>query len=95
MSKDYTGRLWLPILFYAVFCASALLLLVPAAKEAMQPQGQFSGVAVLFGLVITALLAAIAAAVAIIGKPLAYWVGLAVMLVPLLIWVSVSLGNAG
>jgi hypothetical protein len=85
----------LPALFWAVFCCTALIILVPAAWEWTHPQGEFSGLAVFSMLLVLAVLAVVAAVVAVVRKPLAYGIGLVLVALPLLWWSVASLSLLG
>jgi hypothetical protein len=93
MTDDNTRRPWLPLLFWIAAGGCGLLLLVPAAREWAHPEGQFSGLAVLALLAMAAVLATIAVAVAVIRKPWAYGIGLALVSLPLLWWALASLSD--
>ena len=95
MPENSKGRPWLPVLFWTATCGSALLVLVPAAEEWAHPGGEFSGLVVFGLLLIAAVLAVVAVAVAVIRKPLAYGIGLALVSVPLLWWATASLNDLG
>jgi hypothetical protein len=95
MPEDSKGPPWLPILFWAAACGSALLVLVPAADEWVHPRGEFSGLVVVGLLLIAAVLAVVVAAVALIRRPLAYGIGLALVSAPLLWWVTVGVNDLG
>src|SRR4051812_42457340 len=95
MPGDSKGRSWLPVLFWTAACGSAVLILVPAAQEWAHPGGEFSGLAVFSLLLIVAVLAVVAIIVALIRKPLAYAVGLALVSVPLLWWATANLNDLG
>lgn len=86
MPTDKKGGPSLRTLFWIAACGSLLLFLVPAAGEMAHPGGQFSGLVVIMLLLIAAVVAVVAATVAVIHKPLAYGIGLALMSVPLLWW---------
>src|SRR3954462_15323049 len=90
MPEDSKRRPWLPILFWTAVCGSMVLVLVPAGQEWAHPGGEFSVLAVFALLLIAAVLTGVAIVVAVIRKPLAYAIGLALVSVPLLWWAAAS-----
>src|SRR5947208_8830644 len=95
MQEDSKGGSWLAILFWAAACGSLLLILVPAAQEWANPRGEFSGLAVFGLLLIAAVVGVVVLIVAHIRKPLAYAIGLALVSLPLLWWVMMSVNDVG
>lgn len=79
---------WLSILFWIVACASLLLFLIPAEEEWSHPDGEFAGLAVIVLLVLTVPLIVIIGVVALIRKPVAYWVGIMLLALPLVLYAS-------
>ena len=73
------GAPLLAIIFWIVACCSLLIVLIPAAEEWRHPGGEFSGLVVIMFAALAVLMALIALAVALIRKPLAYAVGLALL----------------
>jgi len=78
----------LAILFWIAACCSLLLLLVPAVQEWNHPRGEFSGLAVIVMLALAVPLVVVVLVVALIRKPVAYGIGLVLVSLPLLTFVS-------
>ena len=78
----------LAILFWIAACCSLLLLLVPAADEWNHPRGEFSGLAVVVMLALAVPLVVIVLVVALIRKPVAYGIGLVLVSLPLVSFVT-------
>jgi hypothetical protein len=74
--------------FWIAACGNVLLLLIPAIDAWNHPSGEFSGLAAIGLLGIALCLLVVVAIVAAIRRPTAYWVGLAVVCVPVLWFVS-------
>lgn len=86
MPKVRQGASLLAVVFWCAFCAGSLVILVPTLDEMAHPQGQFSGLAVIMGLLLVGILAASAIVVALIRKPWGYAAGLVLVSAPLLWW---------
>ena len=83
----------LTTVFWIAACGNIMLVAIPALDEWRHPGGEFSGL-VVFGLaLIVAFLAAVSVVVAIIRRPLAYGIGLALVCVPMTWWTSMAARN--
>jgi hypothetical protein len=80
------GKPWLATLFWMAAIGNVLLILIPALNEWNHPQGEFSGLVSISLLAIVVCLIAIVVIVALIRKPAAYGVGLALVSVPALLF---------
>jgi len=91
--SDDKGKPWLATLFWIAACGNVLLVLIPALREWNHPQGEFSGlVAISLGAIVVCLTVVIAI-VAAIRKPMAYGIGLALVSLPAVWFVSISAIN--
>src|SRR5215470_7227367 len=81
---------WLPKLFWIAACGNVLLVLIPALHEWNDPRGEFSGLVVAGLLAIILCLVVIIAVVAVLRKPLAYGVGLALVCTPAVWFLNMS-----
>jgi hypothetical protein len=79
--------------FWGVAGANVLLFLVWLVQVETSPGGEFSGLAVFALLVLFGLALAIVGVVALIRRPAAYAIGLALLAVPPLWWATQLLGN--
>jgi hypothetical protein len=78
--------IWLARAFWIVACGDVVLFLVWLLQVESSPGGQFTGLVVFFLLVLLGLVGAIAGIVALIRRPAAYGIGLALLVVPPLWW---------
>jgi hypothetical protein len=88
------ARPWLARGFWIAASGNVLLVLIPAASEWNHPSGEFSGLAVVTLLAFVLCLLVVMAIVAAIRQPAAYWVGLALVCVPVLWFVALSARDA-
>ncbi len=79
---DSTRGVILPRLFWAASGIGMAALVVMFTSTVLQPHGQFAGLLALLLLAMIVLLGAVMAAVALIRRPAAYWVGLALVAWP-------------
>jgi hypothetical protein len=86
---DNTRTPWLVRVFWIAAAGNVLLVLIPALNELRHPSGQFSGLAAIFFLLIDLCLAIVIAVVALVRKPWAYAIGLALVCVPA-VWFAVN-----
>ncbi len=93
MSDNPKDKPWLKILFWVSAGVNVLLVLVPALNELSHPSSEFGGLIVFSLLAIVAILGVISGIVALIRRPLAYGIGLALVSVPALWFVSLSARN--
>ncbi len=87
--SDDKGKPWLATLFWIAACGNLLLVLVLTLKE-LGHQGEFSGLVIIFGLAIVVCLIVVIVIVAAIRKPTAYGIGLALVSLPALWFISLS-----
>jgi hypothetical protein len=88
--SDDKGKPWLVTLFWIAACGNVLLVLIPALREWNHPQGQFSGLVVISLFAIVVCLTVVIAIVAAIRKPRAYGIGLGLVSLPALWFISIS-----
>jgi len=69
-------------LFWIVAGIDLLMLLALAADAALNPHGQFAGLLVMTLLAMIVLLGVVSLGVALIRRPAAYWIGLALVIGP-------------
>src|SRR5947209_12324546 len=91
--SDHKGKRWLVILFWIAACGNVLLVLIPALGEWNHPRGEFSGLVVISVAAIVVGLSVVIVIVAVIRKPMAYAIGLALVSWPALWFVSVGISN--
>jgi len=91
--SDDKSRHRLAKIFWIAACGNVLLVLIPALLEWNHPQGEFSGLAIISFFAIAVCLIVVSAIVAAIRKPMAYVIGLALVSLPLLWFVSISTSN--
>ncbi len=84
---------WLARLFWIAACGNVLLVLIPALREWNHPQGEFSGLAVIFLLMIVLCQVVVIAVVALLRKQWSYGIGLALVCVPVVWFVLTSAGQ--
>lgn len=80
-------------MFWIVAGGDMLVLLALAADTAISPHGQFAGLALAMLLAMILLLGVIMAGVALIRRPVAYGIGLALVIAPPLYWAVQYLGQ--
>jgi hypothetical protein len=86
VTRDRVRRKWLPALFWIIASGDLLFLLATLLDAWTHPSGEFAGLAVFVLLVITGLAGLIVGVVALIRKPVAYAIGLALMAWPPLLY---------
>jgi hypothetical protein len=86
MTPDHVRGRWLPRLFWIVACGDILFLLAALLDVWSHPSGEFDGLLILLLLVIIVLLGAIVGVVALIRNPVAYAIGLALVVAPPLLY---------
>lgn len=74
-------------LFWIVAGIDLLMLLALTADAAINPHGQFAGLLVVMLLAMIVLLGVVMLAVALIRRPVAYWIGLVLVIGPPVYWV--------
>src|SRR5215469_2298864 len=87
VARDPVRRKWLPILFWIVAGGDFLFVLLELLDTWANPSGEFAGLAIFVWLVILVLAALIMGVVALIRKPVAYAIGLF-----LVVWPPLSSG---
>lgn len=78
-------------LFWIVAGIDVIVLLALAADTAMNPHGQFAGLLVVMYLAMVLLVGVIMVGVALIRRPVAYGIGLALVIGPPVYWAVRSL----
>ena len=73
-------------LFWIVAGIDLVMLLALTADAAMNPRGQFAGLLVAMLLAMIVLLGVVVLAAALIRRPAAYWIGLALLIWPPVYW---------
>jgi Ankyrin repeat len=84
---------WLARAFWIVACGDVLLFLFWLLQVENSPGGEFSGLIVFFLLVLFGLAGIIIGIVALIRRPTAYRIGLALLVVPVLWWGTLTASN--
>lgn len=87
-TADDKGKPWLATAFWIVASGNVLLTLIPALNQWNHPQGEFSGLVAISLLAIVVCLILVVVIVALIRKPTAYGIGLALVSVPALWFVA-------
>ena len=79
-------------LFWIVAGADMLVLLALAASTVADPHGQFAGLVLAMFVIGILLLGVIMGGVALIRRPVAYWIGLALVIWPPVYWLAAYVG---
>ena len=86
LTRDRVRSRWLPIAFWIVACGDLLFLLAELSDAWAHPSGEFAGLVVFALLLIVGLAGLITGVVALIRNPVAYAIGLLLLVTPPLIF---------